>query len=713
MGKRDLETLVVSLEAQLKTFEKNMSRAYPMADKAMSQVERRFQKAEGVMARFGKNFSSSFSPASIAASLTAGSFVAAVKTTIDALSDISDNAQRAGISIKEFQRLTFAAQQSGGGAETIVGLFKEFNKQLAEAKDKGNDLSAILEANGISIRDSNGNMRDSVELFAKVADLIKNARDQIDAARIANAGFKKSAADALPLLKSGGDAIREMGDEAEKTGHVFDTELVQRIESIGDKADKVWGRWKHAAMDVIAEVAVAIDDRISNGAGIVKGVTRDTFMKPEFVGPEINRLAKQRKALQDQLGAGKDFLPNISAPILEAQIAELSRRIAELSAVFLPALRGNPFDSYYNTKKPTVMPSGTVRGSQNMTGRGGGRLGILDLIGQVEGTDRGRGYSEVLGYGAFGGGSADLVTMKIGDVLRLGDAIRRHPANPYNSSAVGRYQLTGETIRDFLPKLGLTKDDLFTPENQDAIANAVINSTGGNLDRLRGRWPTLGRVSDVGVRDALVQGQGGRVSAAETVNRTEQKAAEDTAEALKKRNTQTREWLDEFKEINEDAAKESARAWDNFGQSVGGVAEGFVQALLRGEKASEAFKAAIAQLASQAVSQLFNLGFQGGAGGGGLFGGIVRSIAPGLGSGIGAAGNAGAVPLTAPSAIMSTALAGNAAPLTLRVAPSPYFDVTVDSRANALDAVRQAGTLNYSRRNAPKTMNRFQQLGTT
>lgn len=119
------------------------------------------------------------------------------------------------------------------------------------------------------------------------------------------------------------------------------------------------------------------------------------------------------------------------------------------------------------------------------------KTGLLNLIGTFEGTDKGRGYNETLGYGAFTGGDVNLTMMTLKEVLELQKKMLADPKNTYNSSAVGRYQITSETLRDFMGRLGLGEDTIFSPEIQDRIANEIIRSTGGSIDKLRGRWEGL------------------------------------------------------------------------------------------------------------------------------------------------------------------------------------------------------------------------------
>lgn len=103
---------------------------------------------------------------------------------------------------------------------------------------------------------------------------------------------------------------------------------------------------------------------------------------------------------------------------------------------------------------------------------------FLDLIGKAEGTDKGRGYNEALGYGAFSGGPKDLSNMTLDEIDKLQGAMLRHPGNKYNSSALGRYQIVRRTLRGVRGKVGLKGSDKFSPENQDKLALQILKEQG-------------------------------------------------------------------------------------------------------------------------------------------------------------------------------------------------------------------------------------------
>jgi tape measure domain-containing protein len=171
------------------------------------------------------------------------------------------------------------------------------------------------------------------------------------------------------------------------------------------------------------------------------------------------------------------------------------------------------------------------------------KKGLRDLIGLFEGTDKGRGYNETLGYGKFTGGDVNLTNMTLREILDLQKQMLAHPDNTFNSSAVGRYQITSQTLRDFMGRMNLNMDDVFSPEMQDRIADEIIRSTGGDVSKLRGRWEGLLRASDEQIRGA----------------------AGETFKNLPRLDESAQQWLDGMKDLD---LKAQVQALSEFDQEV-------------------------------------------------------------------------------------------------------------------------------------------------
>lgn len=163
--------------------------------------------------------------------------------------------------------------------------------------------------------------------------------------------------------------------------------------------------------------------------------------------------------------------------------------------------------------------NGIVPMPKEMTGGGGG------LVGGERGGD---GYDVVFGFGRYGSPSKPLTSLTLGEVQdfqrnTLIPATRgKVGAGPdKGTGAVGKYQIVYSTLQEYAPKvLGANwKSQLFTPEVQERIAEAIYNDVrGGNL---KDTWAGLpnnkpGEYANVPwsqVRDKIAQvesGGGGR-----------------------------------------------------------------------------------------------------------------------------------------------------------------------------------------------------------
>lgn len=113
----------------------------------------------------------------------------------------------------------------------------------------------------------------------------------------------------------------------------------------------------------------------------------------------------------------------------------------------------------------------------------------LDLIGKSEGTDKGRGYNETLGYGAYTGGNQDLVGMTLDQIEALQTKMLANRKNKLKSSALGRYQIIRTTLRTMRQQLGLTGHEKFDADMQDRLACYLLGQRG--IDKwLAGRLKT-------------------------------------------------------------------------------------------------------------------------------------------------------------------------------------------------------------------------------
>jgi len=112
---------------------------------------------------------------------------------------------------------------------------------------------------------------------------------------------------------------------------------------------------------------------------------------------------------------------------------------------------------------------------------------VLDEISDSEGTSErhakrkgyASGYDVTLGYGKFDPSSDKAITeMTLSEVKDFQKKMLKHPKNNLNSSAIGRYQIVGKTLRGLQKKLGLSDDTVFDKATQDKMAEELLRQRG-------------------------------------------------------------------------------------------------------------------------------------------------------------------------------------------------------------------------------------------
>ena len=128
-------------------------------------------------------------------------------------------------------------------------------------------------------------------------------------------------------------------------------------------------------------------------------------------------------------------------------------------------------------------------GAGKMGGTSTGTKALLDRISMGEGTSDATaqkhgyasGYDVPLAFGKYGGAAGTtkpLSQMTIGEVKALQSQILNNPSNNMNSSAVGKYQIVGKTLRGLQNKMGFKDTDVFSPELQDKMATELLKGRG-------------------------------------------------------------------------------------------------------------------------------------------------------------------------------------------------------------------------------------------
>lgn len=201
-------------------------------DQLKTSMDRMKDSVDGVANRFGVLKGA---VAALAGTAVVTGFVGMMKSMIDTADHLNDLSQRTGIAVEDLDALGFAAEQNGSNLDQVSGALGKLAKNMAEAAGGSAEAIATFRQFGITQQELKSGSITTTEAMAKIADKLAEMPDGWQKTAAAQRVFGKSAADLIPLLNAGGDAIRNARAELEGYGALFDGGIASAADEFNDK----------------------------------------------------------------------------------------------------------------------------------------------------------------------------------------------------------------------------------------------------------------------------------------------------------------------------------------------------------------------------------------------------------------------------------------------------------------------------------------------
>lgn len=188
----------------------------------------------------------------------AGAALVAVKGMMDyvvsankGLADMQTLAHQTGLTLTDFQGIQFGGAIKGLSTEQINTGLEKSASLLNDASRNSNTLSKELEANGISIKNANGQLITENQLLVITGGLIRNAQNPGDQKAIAEMmGYTK---EWIPFLEQAAGGISAITGEAKAAGVILDDDLIR-------KATDFDTEWRKSSLTVQANIKAMLLD---------------------------------------------------------------------------------------------------------------------------------------------------------------------------------------------------------------------------------------------------------------------------------------------------------------------------------------------------------------------------------------------------------------------------------------------------------------------
>jgi hypothetical protein len=366
MAANDTEQLVVELEARVAQFERNFKRANRTASDNWTAIENRSRLA-------ARRVENSFNAAALRvggslkamAGAFAGGFAIGglsqlpqlVRQTVASTAEIADVADKIGVTTERLQELRFAADQSGVTANELDDAMAQFARRIGEAAAGSGDLAKILAANGVAIRDAEGNIRPLNDLLREYAELIRNAGSDSDRLALAVDAFGRSGDGMVNLLRDGTDGLDALTAQARTAGAVLGDDLVRAAADVDDKFAVLQARFDVFVKSSIIEFVGDVNTIMADLAGVGQAAA-DAWGRFEEIWNRIARISPEDAAKS-----------KLRAELIRQAVTGDYGTDADYSLTFPQAPKG---DRPGATSTPTIVP-GARSG-------GGSRESAIDTI---------------------------------------------------------------------------------------------------------------------------------------------------------------------------------------------------------------------------------------------------------------------------------------------------------------------------------------------
>lgn len=219
--------------------------------------------------------------------------------------------QQTGISTTALQEWGYASQFIDTEVTTITGSIAKMTKGLLDASEGTGKNAEAYERLGVSVTDVGGQLRSTEEIFFDAIDALGMVANETERDALAMQLFGKSALELNPLIISGSEAFRALGQEASAAGIIMSEEAVNAAGAFDDKMNVM----KSTFDGVKNSIAVTLMPAMESVIKIVQDVVSkfNEWLQSDAAKVLIDKLSGKITDLTSNIG--KNLTPIVEGAI--------------------------------------------------------------------------------------------------------------------------------------------------------------------------------------------------------------------------------------------------------------------------------------------------------------------------------------------------------------------------------------------------------------
>lgn len=217
------------------------------------------------LAAGAKNVQEKTAGISTAAGVAATGMIAMAAKAASTADDLLTMSKNTGLSVEEIQKLQYASSFVDVSMDSMTGSIKKVTSQMASG-------AKIFDELGISITDQNGDMRDATDVWYEALEALSKIENETERDQASMELFGKSAMDMAGIIDDGGEALRQLGEDAEATGNILGQDAVEDAVAFNDQIDELKGKASQAFLSAGAALADTLVPALETLVDVITGV---------------------------------------------------------------------------------------------------------------------------------------------------------------------------------------------------------------------------------------------------------------------------------------------------------------------------------------------------------------------------------------------------------------------------------------------------------
>lgn len=324
---QNLQREILSVEDELKKLETEASKSNATLAKIGATAEK--------VGNSAKSVASATKGLSTAAAGALGGLAAMGLKAAENADNLNTMAKQTGFSTEALQKMQYAAESVDVSVETIAGAAEKMKAKIKSSEDSFKSL-------GVSVRDANGEYRQTEDIFNDVVAAIGGIENETERDIAAMNIFGKSASELAGILDDGGQALKALGDEAAKKGLIIPQEDIDKANELQDKMDELkatlngaFGQAAISTLEALAPILEIVADKVEGLATWLSSLSPTTIKIIAVIAGVIAVISPIASFIGTIATAVSVLTPLISAllPVLSAVAAPVLGIVAAVAAV--------------------------------------------------------------------------------------------------------------------------------------------------------------------------------------------------------------------------------------------------------------------------------------------------------------------------------------------------------------------------------------------